>query len=346
MTRIKFSLNNIVHMNEAISSAGLLEKHFVEVEHGQYSQPRKNLIQIAASNHDVKSSLYSLASQGFHLYKADDASSWFVAQHKVADLWHRVRQGELSVADSGLIYTTSSNADLTSCKSMLVIFSSMADDLNKSSLNRYFEPNFKSVHKFVPDDTLVLRIADIGGVVGGFYMPTNFDPLAASKVSNLINSIIERYGIERKRVVLYGASKGGTGSLYHAMLAGLSCVSVDPVVHDSFYEDTYNDSHWTAGHLFPLKKEEEFRKMVSSYSEREHASFESIGVVCSPRSPLFDSIAEFTEMIPENSARIFVSNNPKIDSHPGVSRETLRTVTGLINCYLLGLRTEPGKIQF
>lgn len=213
-------------------------------------------------------------------------------------------------------------------------------------MNRYFEPNFKSVHKFVPDDTLVLRIADIGGVVGGFYLPTSFDPSAATKVSNLINSIIDRYGIERKRVVLYGASKGGTGSLYHAMMAGLSCVSVDPVVDDSFYEQTYNDSHWTAGRLFPHKKEDAFRELVSLYQERERASFESIGVVCSPRSPLFKSVIGFTENIPEESARIFVSDNPKIDSHPGVSRETLRTVTGLINCYLLGLRTEPGKTYF
>lgn len=346
MTRLKLSMNDLARVNEEISSSSMDQMHFVEVDHGQYAESKKNLIQIAATNAQVKDSLYGLAGRGFHLYKSDDTTSWFVAQRKIVDLWHRVRQGELSVADSGLIYTMSSSIDIDQCKSMLVIFSSMADDLNKSSLNRYFEPNFKSVHKFVPDDTLVLRIADIGGVVGGFYMPTTFDPLSASKVSNLIEAIISRHGIDRKRVVLYGASKGGTGSLYHAMMSGLTCVSVDPVVHDSFYEQTYNDSHWTAGSLFTLKKEEEFNQMVTSYSSRERADYESIGVVCSPRSPLFDSITEFTDKIPQDSARVFISNNPKIDSHPGVSRETLRTVTGLINSYLLGIRTEPGKVHF
>ncbi|MGP9527835.1 hypothetical protein [Glutamicibacter sp. AOP5-A2-18] len=97
MTRVRFSLDDIEKVKEAISLSGLNGKHFVEIEHGKHAHSKKNLIQIAAHNGDAKSTLYELAAQGFHLYKADENSSWLVAQDKVADLWHRVRQGELKL---------------------------------------------------------------------------------------------------------------------------------------------------------------------------------------------------------------------------------------------------------
>lgn len=310
---------------------------YVEIEHGVYSDDASNLIQLSMKHRQLKEIVHSLAIHGFHAFAATGTMTKFVSQHEIGNLWHKVRAGEYTQSPDGVVHTLEYDRDHR-VEALLVVFSSMADTYNKSSLMRFFEQNFKSVNKHVPERVAVLRIADIGGVVGGFYMSTTFDPEAGSKVQNLIASTMRKLDIAPERTVLYGASKGGTGALYHALRGKLHCVAVDPVVHDSYYESRYQDSHWTGGLLFPQSKQDAFTDLAAALTS-EHRT---IAIVTSPGSPLWDSISDFSNKIPEEKLRLIVSYDPKITDHPHVSQQTLKTVTGLINVGLAGLDVGGG----
>ncbi len=317
---------------------------FIHVNHGDISRNNDNILQLATNHSNIRDLVFELAGEGFHLFKSEGGRSSFVQAEHISSFWHRVKEGEFSLSDTGLIYTIAKNS--TQPKSMVVIFSSMADVYNKSSLMRYFEQNFRSIAKFIPEETLILRIADIGGVVGGFYMPTKFDPMAADNIANLITEISTNFDIPAKRVVLYGASKGGTGALYHALNSGYHCISVDPVVTDDYYETHYKDSHWTSGDLFLERKVDAFSRAAKEFAQNTDHFQNRICVVSSPGSPLFGSISEFVSTLPEERLNYLVSHDKKITSHPDVSRHTLKLVTGLINVHLEGLSLNRENYNF
>ena len=73
----------------------------------------------------------------------------------------------------GLVYSlTPPQIDIN--PNLLVIFSSISGKMYQPFLHRYFEQNFKSINKHISPNTAILRIADIGGVTGAYYLNTNF----------------------------------------------------------------------------------------------------------------------------------------------------------------------------
>lgn len=315
---------------------------YVHIEHGIFSEETSNLTQKSMQVPELKKWVFTLATNGFHAFESSGAVTKYVRQSEIPKLWHRVRNGELQVSENGILHTLQMEGSHPP-EALLVIFSSMADVYNKTSLMRYFEQNFRSASKHVPSTTAILRIADIGGVVGGFYMPTSFDPNAGSKINQLITQKMSELNIPRSRTVLYGASKGGTGALYHGLLAGLKCVSVDPVINDEYYESRYGDSHWTSGSIFPESKQSAFEKLLQPTAENPKQITQNLVVVSSPGSPLWPSISEYCSRLDPSRLHLLVSNSPKITDHPHVSQETLRTVVGLINTTLAGIEIPAGK---
>lgn len=319
-------------LNELPESA-----RFVELDHGRFSARDANAIRIGWSHPQLRPAVEWFARRGWYLYKASPSISSFVRHDVIPSLWHQVRDGLYSVGARGLIYTLNTDNVITQAKSMIVVFSSMSLPFDGPGLGRYFQHNFASINKHVGSNVAVLRIADLDGVVGGFYSPTTFDPDRAVKIQELISTCASQLGVGGRNVILYGASKGGTGALLHGLMSESrwACVAVDPVVDDSHYEERYNDSHWTSGGVFANRKVDLFQRAVESSCL--DGSEARIFVVSSPRSPLFSSIYALVNGMLGQGVCFWQSDNPAIKDHPDVSIQTLRPVTGLLNTLTAGV---------
>lgn len=327
-------LNSAFHLDESVK--------FVELDHARYSGLGANAIRVCSMNTALRPILEWFTQRGWFVYKSSASISTLVRNDVIPSLWHQVTSGRYLVNPDGLIYTLDTSNVASKPRSLVVVFSSMSLPFDDAGLSRYFQQNFATIGKHLGSNVVVLRIADLDGVVGGFYSPTKFDSSRHLKVQSLIRSCVDRYEIEDDRVVLYGASKGGTGALLHGLLSDRrwGCVAVDPVVDDAYYETRYSDSHWTGGDVFASRKVDLFDTAVRGCSAMDRGA--RVSVVSSPRSPLFPSINALVERMDGLGVVFCKSHSPNIEDHPDVSVQTLRQVSGILNVMISGVEMKAG----
>ncbi len=300
---------------------------YVHVDHSEYADC-ENILHVSRKDPLAKSYVVELANSGFSLYKSANRISSFVRNSVVPDFWHRVKAGEFNCAN-GLVYQLETPKEHKVSR-VLVVFSSIGEDIFTSSLMRVFTFNFKSIGKYLPADTAVLRIADLGGVVGSFYLNNNADPEFADRVTSLIKRVSQELGVNPEGVTLYGASKGGTGALYHGVMGGFNAVVVDPIVSDEYYERVFKDSHFTIG-TFPETKQQVFTRILNSDVELK----QSISIIYSSRSPQYEYI---TSIVKESRVgrgfNYLNSLNVLINDHPDVGAQTVNIAVMLMNASL------------
>lgn len=288
----------------------------------------KNIIALARKNKALKKGLVEITNHGFYLYKHDKSVSSLVKQEEIKNIWGRVKNGELKLFKS-LIYSLEEPIlKNINQKRLIVIFSSINENIYSPNLSaRFFLKNFESIQKYIPKNTYVLRIADIGGVVGSFYLNTVFSSVIENQVQELIRFICASQGIQAERdVVLYGASKGGTAALYHAVVGGYKAVSIDPIVSDEYYLYRWNDTHFTDG-VFPVTKQEKFSHLLSVEKD-----LNNIFIICSERSPQYKYINSIVHDSKTGKFVNFVNSvHPEIKDHPDVAPMTMNIATTLIN---------------
>lgn len=216
---------------------------------------------------------------------------------------------------------------------LLVIFSSIADlAFNASIDRRMFFKNFPKVAKYIPKNTYILRIADIGGVLGSFYLNSNADMDFENKVEALIRKIKLDYSIADEHTVLYGTSKGATGALYHGIKMGLNTLAVDPILSDVHYLENFNDLHFVEG-VFPEYKQDKFSRL---FEDNINKDLTNIKLVTSPNSEQFKYISELV-LIPEVKLCSYIFSNPNIKGHTDIGENTLNFVTSMLNNMLYGI---------
>ena len=308
--------------------------NFIHIQHSSF--PSENLISLVRREVAYKPLLVTLANYGFHLYVLREGVSSFVRHRRIPTLWRAVLSGNVS-CDENLVFHQVHAPQNGPAKRLLVVFSSIASSMYASSLMRHFEPNFKSIAKHIPTDTAVLRIADMGGVVGSFYLNSNALPKNEFHVSKLIKRVQVTLGLEPSNVVLYGASKGGTAATYYSLMDGYRAVAVDPILSDTYYEETFRDSHFTKG-TFPETKQAKFDSIV----RRPHPDAD-LAVICSEISPQFPIIKE-TLISHFDNRFVFLNSLCKdIKDHPDVGPNTLPHMLSQLNLKLAGLKSsEPG----
>lgn len=345
MTEISLSLDSpLVDLLAELKGTGETVS-YGEVFHGSVGLEGESLLEIARRVEDAKEVLVRLAMAGFYVYRKTEGSTRLVRDHTIGKLWHRVKEGDYSVNAEGLIYSYTPPSSPTPAPKLLVIFSSMSTSIYNTSMMRYFEQNFRSAQKYIPHDTGVLRIADIGGVVGAFYLNTYRNPNNVRRIQRLLSDVMIQHSIPTTNVVLYGASKGGTAAIFHGMTGGYKFISVDPIVSDEYYVNRFRDSHFTQGGIFERTKDEVFGELVSnklrytSFGARNKAEG---SVIFSERSPQYSAI---TSTLVEHLAHryaFFNSINPEINDHPDVSPKTLNIATMLMNQFFLNEELAPG----
>jgi len=311
---------------------------FIHISHKENPVVSENLLHIARKNDPLRQVVARLSNHGFHLYALRDGVSSYVRHGRIPTLWNKVVNKTYDIDANGLVYSVTPAPLKSGERKLLVVFSSIAASMYNASLNRYFEQNFKSINKYVPEDTAVLRIADIGGVLGAFYLNTNYLPSNEQNIQELIRWVLERHGIDRTRTTFYGVSKGGTGALYHAILGGYNATVVDPIVSDDHYVDRYNDLHFTRW-VHAQKKQDRFRELALS-RDREQSR---LAVVYSHRSPQYPYINEIVGGGFGDIVSFFDSDNPRIKKHPDVGPATINSTVMLINMMLYGFEIPKGS---
>lgn len=302
------------------------------------AEPDQDLMKLALKSRQAKDLLLQLTNLGFSLYYNAADESRFIRHDRVVHHWPAVKDGTFMASDDGIVHQVE-QPESGKVDRLVVIFSPIN---SKPRLIRYFRPSFATLMKYVPRNTAILRIADVGGVKGAFYLDTSFLPDNSSRIRRLIQSTVAEHDIDADNVVLFGASKGGTGALYHGLTSGWKLVSVDPIVSDSWYEQHENDYHFTTGGVFPRSKQEVFSELVGQVaSEHPGTSLNSV-IVTSTRSPQYPCTSEILRPLC-NRFSVLNSANPNILKHPDVAPKTIYAQVMAINTLLLGFTLPLGE---
>ena len=212
---------------------------------------------------------------------------------------------------------------------LFVLFSSIADfPLNADVARRTFFLNWPKVANFLPSNTYILRIADLGGIVSSFYSNNNYCTDFEDRIQNLLKYIISKIGVDKTSVLLYGVSKGGTGALLHSLIGKYSCLAVDPIVSDEFYLNR-NDQHYVKN-VFPETKDQKFQRCLLN---NDYAPY--INIITSEKSEQFKYISSLLK--DRNDILIHQMNHPNIKHHPDVGKWSLCLATTLINSFFYKL---------
>src|SRR5699024_3669797 len=164
---------------------------------------------------------------------------------------------------------------LTGCRhtgdttSLAVVFSSVANNRFTQRLERHVGNPLSTLEKSVSGHTAVLRIADMDGVVGGYYLPTTRDTKSAEHIQNLISHVAGNLNLQTNQIVMYGVSKGATGALYHGLKMNTNTVAVDPIVTLNRRNTRQTDPYFSSSSLYPNSFDTVFEKLAT---ERDNHS--------------------------------------------------------------------------
>ena len=288
---------------------------------GKDENARKNhnVYGLARSNSDVKDFVTQLSNYGYYLVAHDDGISTFYS-YSNKELYDGIFNKDNFFRYKDIYYSLEYPLNNIKPQRIIVVFSSVADfPYNSNIIRRCFFENFKNINKYIPYDTLVVRVADIGGVVGSFYMNNNFDLNFEDKIQEFLQWLYINFNIEKDNVVLYGVSKGGTGALLHGLLGEYKFISVDPIVSDDYHESKYNDSHFTKN-TFPNRKINRFLNIQDS---RIYGC-----ILTSSRSPIFNDIKKVADHKGIDCIDVI---HEKISDHPDVGPNTINILMMLLN---------------
>lgn len=295
-----------------------------------------NFLAVGRQNKEAKKLIARLSSNKFYLVQHSNGISLFKRFGKVALFKNSFSEHNINCWDNTFYTLDEPSARSNSTPRLLVVFSSIADfPFNASLSRRMFFKNYSSIAKYIPKNTYILRIADLGGVLGSFYLNSNADPNFENKVQNIIRKIQMEKGINDSHTVFYGTSKGGTGALYHGLKMSIKTLSVDPIVSDDFYINKHNDLHFVED-AFPEYKEAKFNELMS---ELNYKQLSFIKIITSPNSEQFEYIRDiiFSKNLSINK---YIFNNPFIKTHPDVGKHTLSFTTTMLNNLLYNINID------
>jgi hypothetical protein len=304
---------------------------------GDIKERGHNLIGFSRREERVNELVVKLATKGFFLVSSSDGNSKFEKFTTAKEFKSNVKVDNLQIYNN-LYYTLEKPLLEFASNRLIVIFSSVADRaFNADIATRNFFTNFGTISKYIPQNSYVLRISDIGGIIGSFYMNTTFSDTIEDDIQGLLKFILNSNNIAKEDVVLYGGSKGGTSALYHGILGGYKCVAVDPIVSDKYHEESSGDSHFTKEYgdyrIYPRTKQDKFSDLMNKTTIPDY-----INIIYSEQSPVYNAI---NTIIKDNDIenRINYLNicHPKIKTHPDVAVKSINILMLVMNNLFYGL---------
>lgn len=329
LTEALLSSNEII--TELPNRELLIDKS--EIGTSESAKLQHNFLAVARNYPSAKKLLIKLANNGFFLvdHSTRTGTSVFRRILSYNDFVKYFKDDDVKVFND-TFYKIEKPILRTKENRLLVIFSSIADfPMNASISRRMFFKNFETISKYIPKNTYILRIADIGAVLGSFYLNSNFDPLFEDKVQALISKIAAEFTVPDENIVLYGVSKGGTGALYHGILSKYKTVAVDPIMSDDHYLYRCNDLHFVEG-VFPVDKQTKFKELISKVND-----LSNINIICSKNSEQYEFLESMILNVKNTNSYQF--NGKNIKTHTDVGPETISFLTAIINALFYNIKT-------
>ena len=319
--------------------------NFIHIRHPNNGNASENLTQISRRSDTSRRILVELTRRGFYTYMSHDYETRLVRERRIPSLWAPLANGEFKQSKAGVIYSLNGALVDSESPKLLVLFCPMHEAIYSSSLYRYFPQQFKTIQKYIAPETAVLRVADLGGVVGNFYGNTSAHPKNIDRIQELLQEVIFDLRVQRHNVVLYGGSKGGTGALLHGLIGGYKVIAVDPVLSDRHYVNRHNDSHFTENSIFLESKDRLFARLVFEYQKTADwdAPVQRKVVVYSSGSPQARVIEEKVVEPLAGGVASFDVEHPMIKDHPDVGPNSLPLTLAIINSLLYGLDVPAGN---
>ena len=307
---------------------------FIHIDHKEICN-FKTISELSKKNDILKKILLTLTNESFFNYTLRDGISSFVHYSYIKHLWIPVKNNEYSISDDGIVYKYDDSIVQLN-KKLVVMFYPIASNPYSASLSRYFPENFPTLGKHLAKNAAILRVADLGGITGSFYLDSIGLKNNENNIQKLILQMANEYGISLDNIILYGASKGGSGALYHSILGGYSSVCVDPIVDDEFYFKYQNDSHMVSG-VFKKNKKDKFNKV-----KKEMKVKNKIHIITSEYSEQVQYIKEFIST-DSNLFGVFVNINNEIKTHSQVSKNSIHLTLFILNAFCFDI---PIEIDF
>lgn len=336
-TRLELDLSNGIEILESIDFSESVHPRFITVNH---SMPEHwtTLIHMAKNSDDAYRLLVKLAQKGFLVYRASPQGTELVHRSAVKRVWPELRNGVYEQDETGIVYKYSGPRAGGATKSLVVVFSSVHRNAYTQRLERNFAQIFPMLESSVPGHTGVLRIADLDGVVGGFYLPTSRDPENNVRIQEFISRMASTLGIPNDKIVAFGPSKGGTGALYTALNMGISCVAIDPIVTNERRGDRILDRYFVSSEIFQHSHDYHFARAVSKFGASTPANSRAqMAIITSRGSEEFNDISRLFNNSNLKSINIINCVNPAIKKHFHVAPKTVAFSLGVLNMYLAGL---------
>jgi hypothetical protein len=330
------SIEDAIDRNEGVPD-------FIHVAHRDEGADGANLSRLAFRDRELRLIQDGLTNLGFYHYRVEDGTTRFVQHGALPRLWNHVKDGTYRRSEDGLVYDVEL-PESGRVERLVVVFSPMANDAFETSIQRFLVRTYPSLIRHLVPSTAVIRLADVGGVKGGFYIDTSYLPSNFAAVQRFIQDQCLQWEVPRENVVLYGPSKGGSGASIHGLAGDWSFVAVDPILSDEYYETEMQDLHFTTGGIYPRSKQEVVAGVVESRERRLPDARLVQSVITAPASPqkpyiergLADCLSDLT---------VLSSRNEKIQDHPDVAKYTLPVQVMALNTTLSGFGLPPGSFE-
>lgn len=289
----------------------------------------ENLLKLSRKDKEAYRIYVSLLDHDFILYMHKRKQSFFIKRTKVATIWQRkdlLQRGDTFYAVSDPVKVNKSAQNR-----LVVIFSSMppAEDYYSDNVaSRMFVKNYPSMPKHLIKNVHILRIMDLNRSSGSYYLNAGSYSTFEEDVQNIITKTCENYQISKEDVVLYGASKGGTGALYHSILGNYHAVVVDPIFSITQYNNN-NDIHYLKN-VLPEKLLSKFQQaLLDNSTDRKKVILGTSGVP--------ENYSEYSQ-IEDPSFKIVNMKDSAMVDHVRISPNCNAEQITFINAFLMGLR--------
>lgn len=296
-----------------------------------------NFLAVGRSNKVAKQLIIELANNGFFLVAHSKGISLFRKLSNYRSFSSSFSNNDIQVLND-TFFTLTIPKSLSEKNRLLVIFSPAADaQYNASISRRMFFSNTENIDKDIPQNTYILRIPDMGGVLGCFYLNNKFDSNFEEKIQKLIEKIQIENDIPQENTVLYGNSKGATGALYYGIKTGLKTIAIDPIVSDRHFIDKHNDSYFTQG-ITEEHKENVFNELLKASRGK---NLNNIKLITSKKSEQYTYIQEIV-LSKNESINAFIFNHPMIKNHQDILGNTSNFTKCMLNFLLYDTSVNSG----
>lgn len=337
INKLELDLENNLEEFQSVIESNKIRPHFIETYH-EKPESWTTLIHLSFTDNNAHEKLVWLAQRGFFVHRATKSGTQFVHRDSVHKVWPELLDGTYEMDSSGIVYKYSGPRSGGRAKSLVVVFSSVHANMYTQKLNRYFAQDFPDLEKLVSSQTGVLRVADLDGIVGGFYMPTVRDPKFHSNLKIFLDRFISDLGISLNHTVAFGAAKGGTGALLAALMLKINALAVEPIVEENSVSRPADDRYFTSSEIFTRSKSSVLNAALVEYeNDTTEDARSQISIITSEKSEEFSAISNFIKQSKSGRIVMIKNRNSSILKHQDVAKVSVGVMMGIINLYSVGL---------